>query len=946
MKMRNFVWIASAMMAVLALGCIDTRAIDGRDTSDGGVALDAAAAETHDASSPGTPDGAVQPRRWREVGQERALALATLGDRVISFGRGTAGPLDETREWDGVTWRGLSPSSRPPERRGHAMATRGSKVVLFGGAAGGAYLSDTWEWDGTAWATTVPPVSPPARSGHAMASLGDKVILFGGSNAEGVLGDTWQWDGSTWTELASPVSPPARSGHAMASLHGTITLFGGSAGDAPLGDTWIWTGAAWTQRVPLTSPAGRCGHAMTTLGARVLLFGGVCAGAAWVDTWGWDGTAWMPLGGDDENWVQLAGLALLDNPAMATVGDGAVLVGDDGGMLSDTWSWSGTQWSPLEPPATPLFGAALARLGDKIVAFGGWRLGGTFSDGTWEWDGSNWRLLAPPVRPPARAGHAMASLGDKVILFGGGTAAGVLDDTWEWDGSNWRPLAPTRRPPARSRHAMATLGDRVLLFAGEVSGNNTDPSYFDDTWEWDGLTWTQLAPPVSPDARSRHSMATVGNKVVLFGGAPLFNGVPVRRTVSNDTWEWDGSNWTRLTPATRPPARHGAAMATCGEKAVMFGGNGQQAPSPQQYLRDMWEWDGSTWKQLPPSGPSTRSDHAMVTLGSEIVLVGGTDGYRRFGDESLGRSIPTFPLDTWTWDGQAWRLRSRPIEPPVARIGHAMASLDDELVLFGGENRDELSFGSGMLLDETWRWDGTAWRRLAPAVGPSARAGHAMARLGNVIILFGGYGEQGALDDTWRWDGTTWTELHASARPTARGGHAMVTVGDKIMLFGGAAVANLVEARFHGAQNDTWEWDGATWTQASPSLSPSPRGGHAMATVEGVVVAFGGDGGAGPLGDTWQWDGASWMLRDPSTNPRARSGHAMAALDGKVVLSSGDETWEWDGTTWTVLDLPGSPAARTGHAMAAFGDRIVLFGGRGSDRLLDGTWLLGKAVQK
>ena len=71
------------------------------------------------------------------------------------------------------------------------------------------------------------------------------------------------------------------------------------------------------------------------------------------------------------------------------------------------------------------------------------------------------------------------------------------------------------------------------------------------------VVWTK-APLLEP--RFDHAMATLANKVVLFGGqlaGPL-----------DDTWEWDGAAWTLKSPSTRPPARYSHAMATVGDKIV------------------------------------------------------------------------------------------------------------------------------------------------------------------------------------------------------------------------------------------------------------------------------------------------------------------------------------------------------------------------------------------
>ena len=44
------------------------------------------------------------------------------------------------------------------------------------------------------------------------------------------------------------------------------------------------------------------------------------------------------------------------------------------------------------------------------------------------------------------------------------------------------------------------------------------------------------------------------------------------------------------------------------------------------------------------------------------------------------------------------------------------------------------------------------------------------------------------------------------------------------------------------ARSDTWEWDGNTWLERSPTTSPSVRFGHAMAydAARQRVVLFGG----------------------------------------------------------------------------------------------------------
>jgi len=163
---------------------------------------------------------------------------------------------------------------------------------------------------------------------------------------------------------------------------------------------------------------------------------------------------------------------------------------------------------------------------------------------------------------------------------------------------------------------MATLVDRVILFGGADNGfpGQNDRHFLADSWAWDGVTWKQLEPSDSgPSPRGDRAMATLGRKIVLYGGLV-------------DHWEWD---WDSATPywasvvepsSPHPSARGGFAMATLGSKLVLFGGRMADAP-----LHDTWEWDGTTWTQLAPlTYPTARSGHVMVTLNDKIVLFGGS----------------------------------------------------------------------------------------------------------------------------------------------------------------------------------------------------------------------------------------------------------------------------------------------------------------------------------
>src|SRR2546426_2437304 len=166
--------------------------------------------------------------------------------------------------------------------------------------------------------------------------------------------------------------------------------------------------------------------------------------------------------------------------------------------------------------------------------------------------------------------------------------------------------------------------------------------------------------------------------------------------------------------------------------------------------------------------------------------------------------------------------------------------------------------------------------------GPDARFGAAMAydaALG-VSILFGGRGVQGEyLDDTWSWNGETWTRLHPKASPPMRvGGQAVYDEARRTILLYGGTGGRSVGSNIR--LSDLWSWDGNNWTELHPRHVPQVRVGAALGYDRDIqaAVLFGGDaGGRVPvfLNDLWLWTGSDWIEQHPASLPPARSDGAM-----------------------------------------------------------------------
>ena len=93
------------------------------------------------------------------------------------------------------------------------------------------------------------------------------------------------------------------------------------------------------------------------------------------------------------------------------------------------------------------------------------------------------------------------------------------------------------------------------------------------------------------------------------------------------------------------------------------------------------------------------------------------------------------------------------------------------------------------------------------------------------VVLFGGRDRQNyILWDTWEWDGNDWILRYPSRRPPARSEHAMAydPVNRRTVLFGGSNSPRYDSDTPGELLDDTWVWDGTSWTQLFPETSPPP----------------------------------------------------------------------------------------------------------------------------
>ena len=315
---------------------------------------------------------------------------------------------------------------------------------------------------------------------------------------------------------------------------------------------------------------------------------------------------------------------------------------------------------------------------------------------------------------------------------------------------------------------------------------------------------------------------------------------------------------TPPTPSASPTVGPGFGTMTydaARQRVVLFGG-----PPAASHT---WTWDGTTWvRQQPATEPPIETPKTMAAAGlpmaydevhrNVVLLVAhptGIDG------------PPPVPPDTWTWDGTTWTRQA--ISLPASANGSMVYSGGAKRVVLLGTVTSNYRTAAHM-----WSWTGTTWEELHAAQlppGPGPMAYDAARR--QVVMLIPSAAENPPAHgtDTWTWDGSTWTQRHPAASPPASTGGPTAIAYDadrkSVVMFGGLFLAST-------ALDQTWTWDGTTWTQKRPATNPPARWNHAMAydaATHSVLVTGGAgsspDGSFPALTDTWTWDGVSWTRR-------------------------------------------------------------------------------------
>jgi hypothetical protein len=283
-----------------------------------------------------------------------------------------------------------------------------------------------------------------------------------------------------------------------------------------------------------------------------------------------------------------------------------------------------------------------------------------------------------------------------------------------------------------------------------VFGGVGAAGWLNDTWTWDGSAWTQVTPSLSPPQRQMAAMVWDP----ALGKAMLFGGIDPRGIPLSDTWAWDGIAWTQMHPAHSPTARSPIAVAydSSSERVILFGA---RKTARMSELGDTWKFDGSDWSAVGTVAPTAN----LATYPSIGMAWDAAYGEIALVDWNPSWSCPTCNgggIRLWHLSGSGW---TSPAYTPCGCDGNF------NLMAYDPGRKRWLFYGSQSAV---FSWGVTVFdgvNRSSPGeVSPHPSAAgddmaHAYDPNSQRILVFGGNGAGVPSAALWAWDFQSWSHL-------------------------------------------------------------------------------------------------------------------------------------------------------------------------------------------
>ena len=337
--------------------------------------------------------------------------------------------------------------------------------------------------------------------------------------------------------------------------------------------------------------------------------------------------------------------------------------------------------------------------------------------------------------------------------------------------------------------------------------------------------------------------------------------------------------------------------------------------------------DGWTSTSVGSGVPSARGRHSAVWTGSEMIIWGGSTGYR------------TNTGGIYTPATDSWKATSIGTNCPSTREHFSAIWTGTEMIIWGGHEFDTNDHyyndgGRYNPISDSWQSTSTG------SNCPSGRSLHSAVWTGTDIIIWGGhddgfYQKSGGIynPSSNSWKSTT----NGTNCPSGRINHTAIWTGSEMIVWGGYDGYSLNTGARYNPSNDSW-LPTSTGTDV-----PNKREYHSSIWTGSEMIVWGGaqnntGGKYNPLNDSWEptstgtncptgriWHTAVWT----GTKMIIWGGSTGSATNTGGIYSPSDDTW--------IATTTGSncPSPRSLHTAVWTGNKMIVWGGYASDSYLN-----------
>jgi len=578
------------------------------------------------------------------------------GTRMIIWGGEDSVPayLNSGGVYDPVAdvWAagGTSLTGAPSGRTEHTAIWTGSRMVVWGGRAYGAYANDGGRYDPAShtWSAggTNLTGAPAARNQHAAVWTGSLMIVWGGMTAVSTYANSggrydpvanlWVAGGTSLT-----VAPIARAYHTAVWTGTTMIIWGGYNGAGylstggrydPGGDTWLAT-----KNFPSTT---RAWHTAVWTGLEMVVWGGRNASGNLSSILRYDpilndlhlGLGPIPLGRERHTAVWTGNVMVVWGGVLAT----GFVTGTGGKYDPALDTWSETAIGPTSTgfSADSRRSHSAVWTGTRMLIWGGFNpdgyldSGGSYDPLTDKWTEMTW------VGAPAPRFNAPAVWTGSRMLVWGGYALGGLNTGGSYDPAHdtWTAISGVGAPSARFDHSAVWANGVMVVWGGGTNSTSTNTG---GRYDPNTDTWSSTSMVGVPAARMRHATVWTGSEMIVWSGLSL----PFTSTYLTTGGRYNpvSDSWLTTSLVGVPPLpRESPSAVWTGREMVVWGGMNS---STIGYLDTGGRYDPSadTWSATSiVNAPAARGGHTTVWTGSEMIVWGGTLALNSGGRYSLG----------------------------------------------------------------------------------------------------------------------------------------------------------------------------------------------------------------------------------------------------------------------------------------------------------------------